>query len=385
MKIKPFLLERYFAKYEFSTPYLLCSSDCETLSIDELFDITGKKEEILKQFLNLRLGYTESRGDPALREKISNLYSENIGMDNILTFAGAQEGVFLSMNSILDRKDHIICLFPAYQSLYEVSKGIGCQISYWNLKEKENWYLNLNELKKLIKKNTKALVINFPHNPTGFCPSKQEYFDIIEICRKNGLYLFSDEVYRFLEYNIEDKSDEIIVKKREPLPSACCIYENAFSLGVMSKSFGLAGLRIGWLATQNISLLNKIATMKDYTTICSSAPSEFLAKIALDNKNTILKRTEDIIFQNLIELIKFFNKYKGYFHFSYPTGSSTAFPWYYKDTDELAKNLIESKGVLLMPSSAFEYGKNHFRVGFGRKNMKKALELFDQFCEEKLK
>ncbi|MFN3410960.1 MAG: aminotransferase class I/II-fold pyridoxal phosphate-dependent enzyme [Exilispira sp.] len=385
MNIRPFLLERYFAKYEFNAPYLLCSSDCETMSIEDLLNLDGKKEENLSNLLNLRLGYTESKGDPELRNLIASLY-DKIKDDNILTFSGAAEGIFLFMNAILNKNDNVISIFPSYQSLYEVPLSLKANLTLWELKEKNGWYLDLNLLKKLIKKNTRLLIINFPHNPTGFCPVEEQYKEIINICDKNGIYLFSDEVYRFLEYDIDYDSinKDFSIRERKPLQSACDLYERAFSLGVMSKSFGLAGLRIGWIASQNKNILDKIATLKDYTTICSSAPSEFLSKIALKKKDTILKNTKNIIFQNLKILLKFFEKYKIYFNFSFPSGGSIAFPYYYKDTDILAKNLIETKGVLLMPSSMFEYGKNHFRLGFGRKNMPQALKLFDQFCEENL-
>ncbi|MEJ5273322.1 MAG: aminotransferase class I/II-fold pyridoxal phosphate-dependent enzyme, partial [Spirochaetota bacterium] len=331
MNIKPFLLERYFAKYEFSAPYLLCSSDCETISIERLLELDGNKEENISKLLNLRLGYTESKGDPELRDIIANLYkNDKIEKENILTFAGAAEGIFLFMNSILTKKDNIIAIFPSYQSLYEVPKSLNANITLWELKEKENWYLDLDFLKRSIKKNTTLLIINFPHNPTGYCPTEEEYKEIINICDKNGIYLFSDEVYRFLEYDIEyDNNEKIIeIKDRKPLEPACNLYERAFSLGVMSKSFGLAGLRIGWIASQNKKILEKIAILKDYTTICSSAPSEFLSKIALKNIDKILRETKDIIFQNLKELIPFFEKWKGYFNLSYPRGSSIAFPYY---------------------------------------------------------
>lgn len=383
MNVRPFLLERYFAKYEFNAPYLLCSSDCETISIEKLFELDGKKEETLRNFLNLRLGYTESRGDPELRKIIADIYeSDKIEYENILTFAGAEEAIFLFMNSILSKQDNVISIFPSYQSLYEIPKSLKAKLTLWKLEERDGWYLDLDKLKKLIKKNTKLLIVNFPHNPTGYCPKEEEYKEIIKICDKNGIILFSDEVYRFLEYEID--TVKLNIKDSKPLEPACNLYEKAVSLGVMSKSFALAGLRIGWLASQNKGLLEKIAVLKDYTTICSSAPSEFLAKIALKNKDKILKETKEIIFNNLKELIYFFEKYKGYFNLSFPSGGSVAFPYYYNDTDLLAQNLINSKGVLLMPSSMFEYGKNHFRVGFGRKNMSQALRLFDQFCEENL-
>ena len=196
MKIKPFELERYFAKYEFTTKYLLSSSECQALTLKELLDIADA--EMLGMYENLGLGYTQSSGHPMLIEEIKQLY-ENASEENILTLA-PQEGIFIAMNVMLDKDDHVVCTHPGYQSLYEVGNSIGCDVSYWKVQyNSEGAYFDVDEMESLIKDSTKAIVINSPHNPTGYMPSYDEYMRIFDIARKHGIWVISDEMYRFLE------------------------------------------------------------------------------------------------------------------------------------------------------------------------------------------
>ena len=369
MKIKEFKLEEYFAQYEFAVEYLLCSSDCESFNVKELLNF---KEGCLEELNKLRLGYTESLGAPVLRNEISKLYKE-IDIKNIIVFSGAEEGIFVYMNVLLKKGDHIIVQFPAYQSLFEIANAIGCEVTRWTMTDESDWELDLEFLVSNIRSNTKCIVVNFPHNPTGYLISKENYGKIIEIAKQNDIYVFSDEVYRFLEYN-----------ENERLPPMCDLYDKSISLGVMSKSFGLAGLRIGWIASQNQSLLMQLASFKNYTTICSSALSEFFAILALRKKGVIIKRNLEIIKTNLKLLDDFFEKYHHLFRWIKPNAGSIAFPKFVgnKNTDEFCRELLKSKGVLLMPSSNYDYGNTHFRIGFGRRNMPEALLKLEEYLEE---
>lgn len=371
MKIKDFELERFFAKYEFKAPYLLCCSDCESFSVGELLDLEENSSEELKK---LCLGYTESEGSPILRKEISKLY-KNIKPEEILVFAGAEEGIFVFMNVLLEKDDHVIVQFPAYQSLYEVANSIGCEITKWKMSDEDNWELNINFLKNNIKENTKAIVINFPHNPTGYLPSIEKFNTVVEIAKKNNIHIFSDEVYRFMEYN-----------KKDRLPGMCDTYNKGVSVGVMSKTFGLAGLRIGWIATKDKELLKKIASFKDYTSICCSAPSEFLSILALRHKEYIINRNLKIIKNNLKLLDKFFKKYKKQFEWIRPKAGSIGFPRikFNKNVEEFCIDLVNKKGVLLLPSTKYDFGNKHFRLGFGRKNMPKALEKLEEYIHNYL-
>ncbi|WP_371803260.1 aminotransferase class I/II-fold pyridoxal phosphate-dependent enzyme [Candidatus Lokiarchaeum ossiferum] len=369
MKINPFKLERYFAKYEFKSPYLLSSSDCESFSIQELLNLEENNSE---KFFDHWLGYTESEGDPELRTEIANLYS-TLSKDEIFCFAGAQEGIFVFLNTLLDKNDHIIVQFPAYQSLYEIEKAMGCEVSLWKLDEKLQWGLNLDFLHKNLRDNTKAIIINLPHNPTGMTITSEKLSQIVAFAQKNDLYLFVDEVYRYLEYQEMDR-----------LPAIADIYSKGISLGVMSKAFGLAGLRIGWIATKDMALLTQMRAFKDYTTICNSAPSEFLAKIALKNKSKILQRNLNIINTNLQLLDSFFIKYKQLFEWIRPKAGSIGFVKikFDQNVSDFCLDLVEKQGVLLLPSPLYEFDEKHFRIGFGRKNMPEALTRLEQYVKE---
>ena len=373
MKLDSFKLERYFARYEFDAPYLLSSSDCEAMTIGELLSIEPQSRD---QFYQQWLGYTESAGDPALREAITTLY-RNIEAPQILVHSGAEEAIFNFMNSMLNLGDHIIIQYPCYQSLYEVARGIGCEVTRWEMYEADNWELDLNFLQKNIRPNTKAIVINSPHNPTGYLMSQTKFEQIVEIAREGNILLFSDEVYRFLEQNPADT-----------LPAACDLYENAVSLGVMSKTFGLPGLRIGWIATRNSKIYEAMASFKDYLTICNSAPSEFLATLALRHKEEIIERNLKIAKDNIILLEEFFSRHRSFFNWITPKAGSIAFPSIKTnlDIEQLSSNLVQQKGVMLLPGSVYNWddskGSSNFRLGFGRKNLPEVINKFEEYLIE---
>lgn len=369
MKIQPFKLERYFAKYEFSAPYLLSCSDCEALTQKELLEMAD--ENSLKLWNDLKLGYTESQGHPTLREEIAKLY-QTIKPEQVLVIT-PEEGIFIAMNNILKKGDHVITTFPGYQSLYEIANSLGCEVSKWTPKNENGWIFDIEDLKSLIRDDTKLIVINFPHNPTGATLQEKELKEVIDIARQKNIVVFSDEMYRFLEHDHANRTS-----------SACELYDNAISLFGMSKSFALAGLRIGWLATKNSDLLKSFATYKDYTTICSSAPSEVLAIIALRAKDKILNRNLDIIQNNLKILDEFFARHAKLFEWHRPKAGPIGFPTLKAKIDiaDFCLDLVEKKGVMLLPSKVYDFKGNYFRISFARKNMPEALEKLEEYLKE---
>lgn len=370
MTINIFKLEEYLTKHEFSSPYLLCCSDAESFSMQEVIEMATPQDR--KLWDNLRLGYTEPWGMPLLREEIAHSLYKGMAPENILCFAGAEEAIFAALSVLCHQSDHVIALSPCYQSLLEVPRSNGAEVTDISLREDNNWRIDLDEIKKAIKPNTKCIVINFPHNPTGQVISPDELTDLVALCDKHGIWLFSDEVYRLLG-----------APKDPWAKPAAEIYPKAISLGVMSKAFGMAGLRVGWVACQDAGMLNKFKQMKDYLSICNSAPSEVLSLIALKQKEQILARNNQIVSGNLTLLDSFMLKYSDLFSWVRPEGGCVGFI-NYKGTesiDQFSKRLIQQKGVLLMPASVYDYPSNHFRVGFGRKNMPEALSKLEEFLE----
>ena len=363
MKPKPFALERYFDRYEFSTKYLLCSSDPESLSLSEVLALEHGATDA---FAALRLGYTPARGTPELRAAIAALY-EGIADDDILVHGGGQEPIFSFMNVALEPGDHVICQFPAYQSQYSIAEAAGAQVSHWHSNLASDGAPDPDDLERLVRPQTRAIVITSPNNPTGYVFDAERFDAIVAFARKHGLWLFSDEAYRGTERDAGDRH-----------PSACEVYERAVSLGTTSKAYGLAGLRIGWIATRNRALYERMAEFKDYVTICNSAPSEFLATLGLRHAEALYGRVRAITSANLDLLDDFFSRRSDLFEWRRPSAGTTAFPRYLGGSAErLCDDVVQRVGVLLLPSTIFDAGDERVRVGYGRKNLPDALTALD--------
>ena len=369
MKLEAFQLERYFAKHEFSAPYLLCSSDCESMHVDELLALEPGADQ---QFKSLWLGYTESLGHPDLRQAITALY-QKMTADQVLVHAGAEEAIFNFMNVALQPGDHIVVHAPYYQSLGEVARGIGAELAEWRGQPECGWRLDIDDMKRVLHDRTRVVVVNVPHNPTGFLPDVGFMDQLSALSERHGFVIFADEVYRGLEFDTSDR-----------LPAMADLNPRAVSLGVMSKTYVLAGLRIGWVATRNHTLFKQMAAFKDYTTICNSAPSEFLATVALKHADTIARRNLEIIRSNLDHLDRFFRRHADWFAWQRPKAGSIAFPSLLRGSvDAFCEELINEAGVLLLPGSLYGPNYNAFRVGFGRKNLPQALAQFNVYLANK--
>ena len=232
MSINLFKLEEYLTQYEFSSPHLFCCSDAESVAMSEVIGLANQEEQNL--WHNLQLKYTEPFGYPALRSTIAKVMYEEMTADNILCFAGAEEGIYCALYALCEPEDHVIVLTPCYQSLKEIPKMKGCEVTTLDLKESNDWKICLDDIKQVIQSNTKCLVMNFPHNPSGQIISQQALKDLVQLLDYHGIWLFSDEVYHHLGAPTESWASP-----------AADVYPKALSLGVMSKAFGMPGLRVG--------------------------------------------------------------------------------------------------------------------------------------------
>ena len=370
IKLRDFALECYFGKYEFTAPYLLAQSDCESLSVRELLALEPGSEQ---GFLDQWLGYTEDRGDPELRRLVAGLY-RRMDVDDVLMLCGAEEGILAYMNVMLDAGDHAIVMYPNYPSAWEAVRAIpGCEWSEWRIRDDgERWVLDFDELERLIRPETKLVAVNAPNNPTGYTLTNAELRRLCELCRAHDLWLFCDEVYKGLELDGE---------KRE---WAADLYDKALSLGVMSKAYGLAGLRVGWAVSKDHATLEKILRFKHYTSICDAAPAEYLSKVALRHGETLLERNRSIIRDNLAAAERFFAAHRELLSPRPPMAGPVAFPKLLADmsADTFCDLAVTKKGVLLLPGSVYGVSGPYFRMGFGRKSFQDNFAKFEEFLTE---
>jgi aspartate/methionine/tyrosine aminotransferase len=373
--MRDFALEVYFSKWEFKARYHMTASDIESMTIAELLEMAPDKN--LSSFSQQWLGYTQTFGNPALREEIAGTY-ETASASDILCFAGAEEGVYIAMRVLLGKNDHAIVVVPNYQAAETIPMDI-CAVSGVALNADDNWSLDIDMIRRAIRPNTRLISINFPNNPTGAVLEKNRFDELVSLCSHHGIYLFSDEVYRLVE--------------RAPsirLPQVADVYERGLSLNVMSKAYGLPGLRIGWIMTKDRDVLQKMERYKHYLSICNSAPSEYLATVALQVRDKILERNRAIVNSNAEKLGRFFAQFPEHFDWQRPDGGCVGYPLYKgpEGADQFCETLVEATGILLLPpqiytSELLATPQDRFRIGFGRLNIDKGLEVFHRYLSEK--
>jgi aspartate/methionine/tyrosine aminotransferase len=363
VQIRPFAIERFYERWEFRAELMLSSSDCEALSVADLLALEPDAEARL---LEQRLGYTEVPGSPELRAGVAGRY-QLAEPESVLALAAAEEGIFLAYHALLSPGDHAVVEAPCYGSAIEVARSTGAAVSLWHRRHQDGWAHDLDELERLLGADTRIIYINSPHNPTGKQMSHAAFERVVELARERGIVLFSDEVYRGLEHDAADR-----------LPAACDVYERAISLGSVSKAYGLPGLRIGWLASRDAELIDRIRELKLYTTICSSAPSELLVALALRHADDLVERSRRRVLGNLPLLDAFLERRRELFDWVRPNAGPIGFPRVAGGFDVQAwcEETAIKADVLLLPGAVYEEPR-HVRFGFGRENMPAALERLD--------
>ncbi len=366
-QLPDFRLETYFSRWEFTARFHLTASDAQTMRMSELLALADDADR--EAWESLTLGYTETYGDAGLREAIAETY-DGLEAADVLCFAGAEEALYLAMQVLLGAGDHAVVLAPNYQAAETVPLSL-CEVTGVALDPADDWSLDLDAVEAALRPNTRAVSVNFPNNPTGTVIPREDFARLAAMCDERGIVLFSDEVYRGLE------RDESV-----RLPQAAELSPRALSLNVMSKAYGLPGLRIGWLACRDRELLSRLERAKHYTTICNSAPSEVLARIALKARDRILARNRGIVAANVPVFDGFFAQFPDLFEWKAPDGGCVAYPRYLGgDVEEFCTRLVEEAGVLLLPASIYrseltDVPTDRFRIGVGRADPEPALAAF---------
>ena len=366
-----FRLETYFSRWEFAARYNLAASDAQSMTVAELLELASPADR--EAFASLHLGYTQTYGAPALREAIAGTYEQRVA-DDVLCFAGAEEGIYIAMRVLLEPGDHAVVVTPNYQSAETVPLSL-CEVTGVALDPDDGWSLDIDKIAAALRPNTRVVSINFPHNPTGKILERDRFDALVGLCRQHGVWLFSDEVYRLLG-----------ATGTVHLPNVADVYERGISLNVMSKAYGLPGLRIGWIACADRDLLQRMERYKHYLSICNSGPSEQLALIALKARETILDRQRERLDRNLALLDGFFARWSDRFAWYRPDGGCIAYPRYLgsEGVDAFAADLVERAGVLLLPASNYRSALldtpvDRFRIGFGRADCGEAVAAMEAY------
>ena len=358
-QLEPFATELHFEKHEFTAPHLLAASDCECWTVAELLKLGGTSTE---EFGDLALGYTESWGKPSLRAAIAARYP-GLSFEDVLVLGSPIEGLFLISQCF---PGETIVLTPAYDAL----KNLPQDCKAWPLQATvDGWELDFAKLESLVTSKTTLLVVNFPHNPTGFVPQSDEWKKLLDWSAERGIPVFSDEMYRGL-----DRAGE------STLPSAVKLGAEHLALGGLSKPQGLPGLRCGWIVSRDRALLRRLHDFKLYTSICPPAPMEFLAEVALGVEDQLLSRACQVVDSNLQIADDFFEKWSTEFVWRRPMAGSVGLVELKtkSSASQVCETLASEYGIVLLPSSFLGFPDKYVRFGFGRKSFATALSAFDE-------
>ncbi|GFF26025.1 tyrosine aminotransferase [Aspergillus udagawae] len=371
--IKEFAVEKWMDEHETWATHNLAETCCASVSLDDLLVFAGNKDRASLIDFSQKQTYGAIRGSDALRSNIANLYrdqeSEPVSKDNILITNGAIQANFLALYTNIARGDHVICQYPTYQQLYSVPESFGAEVSLWRADEQNGWQVNLDDLRSLIRPNTKVIIINNPQNPTGAVLSRDVLQEIVDIARQHGIIIHSDEVYRPLFHSLQDGQEE-------PPSILSFNYEKTVATSSMSKAFSLAGIRLGWIASRSRKIIEQCATARDYTLISVSQIDDRIAVCAISEPtvSNILKRNLDLARGNLDLLDGFIKEFSWAARWVRPHAGTTAFIKFLNkdnlaiDDVEFCKRLQADCGVMFVPGSRC-FGedtnfKGYVRIGY---------------------
>ena len=351
MRIREFGVERWLYTYENACELNLAETCVESLTLGELLKIAGKEESLLAEISPMKLTYGVIDGTERLRGAIASLH-ENQRAENVLITHGAIGANALLYETLVEPGDRVIAVAPTYQQHHSIPESLGAKVDVLRLREQNGFLPDLDELKAMIAPSTRAIVINNPNNPTGSLMDREFLAEIARIARSCGAYVLSDEVYR----GADQEGDGFTA-------SIADLYEKGVSTGSMSKTWSLAGLRLGWIVAP-LGLLRRVQIHRDYNTISVGMLNDWLAAIALENRSAILKRNHEILRANLA-LLDAWIAAEPRLSYVKPKSGTTA--WLRLGLDmtsqDFCVSLLEKTGVLLVPGSALD-GEGYVRIGY---------------------
>lgn len=373
MKIKPFAVEEWMNAWEVGAKYNIAETCVDSISMNELFELTGEdKTEFLNRLCARRLSYGDIEGLPEFRKGVCGLY-KTLNIENIVPTHGASGANHHVFYSLISPGDRVVSIMPTYQQLYSIPESYGADVQILHLSKENNYLPDLEKLRRLVTPKTKMICINNPNNPTGALMSEQILREIVEIARSADAWILCDEVYRHLSQ--EDGW----------CPSIVDLYEKGISVSSMSKVFSLAGLRLGWIATHDMSVVKSCLSHRDYNLVSCGVFDEMLAAAALKHRDKLLKRSRKIVRENLQILDDWVGSEP---HVSYvkPKAGTTALVYYDLDISsyEFCEEMYKKTGAFVTPGDCFEV-PHSMRIGYayGKQDLIDGLKAISEYIAMK--
>lgn len=365
---EPFALAAFLSRWVPTVRHDLASSDSQTLTLPELLDLA--KPEDLHRWETLGFGYLDPRGAPWLRATIADRY-RGLGSDDVLCCAGAQEALACVVGSLLTPRDHAVVVLPIYQPSEEAVTA-RCAATGILLREDEGWRLDIDSISEALRPNTKLVLMNVPNSPTGAVLDRDTLSALVDLCRSRGLWLVNDEVYQHTDPRGAARP-----------PSVADLYERGVSIDSLSKGFGLAGLRVGWIAARDRQLLAAALNTKNRMSSCLSATSEVLAHVALKAEDQVLGRSRAIGERSRQCLQALIDRHPDMLEADPSENLAFAFPRYRGgNTDFFALGLARDADILVLPSTLWRsrlapVPMDRLRIGLGRLGAPCAFDALD--------
>jgi aspartate/methionine/tyrosine aminotransferase len=359
MKLERFELERWMTRWELEVDYDICESGILPLSLGELYGLIGggAAATLERQVTTMPQSYSEARGTIALRTALADTY-KGATPDDILVTTGAIEANFLVFNTLLSPGDHVVAVSPAYQQLHSVPRAIGAEVDLWDVAGADGGFAyDVDRLEELLRSDTRLIVINTPHNPTGAILDSDQLDRVLDLARERDAWVLSDEAYRWLEH---PGGARLVEPARNR-------YEKAISVGTVSKPFGMPGLRTGWFAA-NADVVQQAWATRDYITLSPAKISDAVTCALIEHRDKVLPRNQAIMQENLEVARAWFAEHADVASWSEPKAALLAMLRYNVplDSETLADRLAGEARVMLAPGSAFGL-EGHLRIGIGQR------------------
>ncbi|MGJ7911997.1 aminotransferase [Neobacillus sp. LXY-1] len=370
MEIANFGVEEWLNVWENDAVYDIAGSSIASFTLEELISIDGTNpKEFFDKIFDVKMNYGWIEGSPEFKQQVSKLY-KNVPPECILQTNGATGANLLALYSLIEPNDHVIAMHPSYQQLFDIPRSLGAEVSLWEIYEENDWMPDLEELKSMIRPNTKMICLNNANNPTGTVLDDQLLKEIVAIASEVGAYILVDEVYKPLDPN-------------QQVSSIVDLYDKGIATNSLSKTYSVPGVRVGWTAS-NQEVADIFRKYRDYTMICSGVLDDVIAVHTLKNKEAVLNRNREIVFTNL-EILKEWAKHEPRVSLVFPKAVSTSFihldiPI---DVEDFCIDLLKTKGVLLVPGNRFDVPE-HARLGYCTKTetLKKGLAELSSYLRK---